>query len=399
MPVELLVGVLVFSVIVNATLFFYLSRRENVKLHWPDGLRGALDSVKPRPQVDDFATLRRRPVVGRGAFSHALVVATARPATAGAAAPAHTTIAGTLPPDLAEFLSHPAPLAPSDELASSPLAGPGAADGLLDAAAGTEPSILARMPALPDRSSELAQDPLTGVEGPSSWGRIMEIENARLLRYRRPVTVVMAEVEGLRRLAERLGEEPVDRILPAIAGALRREARSSDWVARVARGRFAAYLAETDEIQAINYVERLRLACEPWLSSAAVPLRLAIGWSSPTASSDLEFAFRRAEERMHADRRMPGKSPLPPRVSSAACRLSATREPRSRSVAGRARRSGPTCRNGQARRSSRTRNFSRRGNGHAIYRYCDGKRAPKTTQSYISGRRIERAMNRSRVCR
>jgi diguanylate cyclase (GGDEF)-like protein len=142
----------------------------------------------------------------------------------------------------------------------------------------------------------------------------MEIENARLLRYRRPVTVVMAEVEGLRRLAERLGDEPVDRLLPVIADAFRREARSSDWVARVGNGRFAAFLPETDEIQAINYVERIRIVCEPWLASSAVPLRLAIGWSSPGASSDLEFALERAEERMHADRRMPGKPIQPPRA-------------------------------------------------------------------------------------
>jgi diguanylate cyclase (GGDEF)-like protein len=160
----------------------------------------------------------------------------------------------------------------------------------------------------------MALDPLTGLEGPASWSRIVEIENARLLRYRRPVTVVMAEVEGLKRLAERLGDEPVDRLLPVIAGAFRREARSSDWVARVGHGRFAAFLPETDEIQAINYVERIRLVCEPWLTSSAVPLRLAIGWSSPTASSDIESALQRAEERMHLDRRMPGKSVQAPRV-------------------------------------------------------------------------------------
>jgi hypothetical protein len=129
--------------------------------------------------------------------------------------------------------------------------------------------------------------------------------------------VVVAEVEGLRRLAERLGDEPIERLLPVIADAFRREARASDWVARVGSGRFAAFLPETDEIQAINYVERIRMACEPWLASSAVPLRLAIGWSSPTASSDLESALARAEERMHADRRMPGKPVLPQGVAPA----------------------------------------------------------------------------------
>jgi hypothetical protein len=106
----------------------------------------------------------------------------------------------------------------------------------------------------------------------------------------------------------------VDRLLPVIADALRREARATDWVARIGDGRFAAFLPETDEIQAINYVERIRLVCEPWLASAAVPLWLAIGWSGPTAASDLEFALLRAEKRMHADRRIPGRSIQLPRV-------------------------------------------------------------------------------------
>jgi hypothetical protein len=129
--------------------------------------------------------------------------------------------------------------------------------------------------------------------------------------------VVLAEVEGLRRLSERLGQEPVERLLPVIGDVFRREARSSDWVARLGAGRFAVFLPETDEIQAINYVERIRVACEPWLTSSAVPLRLAVGWSSPGASSDIEHAIAQAEARMHSDRRAPGKSPQPPRPGPA----------------------------------------------------------------------------------
>jgi diguanylate cyclase (GGDEF)-like protein len=214
-----------------------------------------------------------------------------------------TPLSQTLPSDLADFLSRPATIAlnPDGMGLDSPAAGQAPMTGSGPATA--------RMP-VPSLGvpAGMALDPLTGLEGPASWSRIIETENARLLRYRRPVTVVVAEVEGLRRLAERLGEEPVERLLPVIADAFQREARSSDWVARIGAGRFAAFLPETDEIQAINYVERIRLVCEPWLASSAVPLRLAIGWSSPSASSDIEFALERAEERMHMDRRIPGKS-------------------------------------------------------------------------------------------
>jgi diguanylate cyclase (GGDEF)-like protein len=318
-PVELLVGVLLMSVAANAALLLWLSRSDHIKIRWPRDLLGAVGSPPARLPVQGLSAPRRRSLFvaespnRRGPAAEGSIPAPAAPTLPTARAP----LSQTLPPDLADFLSSPATIAPGAGGAgyrpfadgSAPVMGSGSSgrDG--------ESGIMARLPAGSSAvSTGLTLDSLTGLEGPASWSRIIEIENARLLRYRRPVTVVMVEVEGLRRLAERLGEDPVDRLLPVIADALRREARATDWVARIGDGRFAAFLPETDEIQAINYVERIRLVCEPWLASSAVPLWLAIGWSGPTASSDLEFALLRAEERMHADRRMPGRSIHLPRV-------------------------------------------------------------------------------------
>ena len=308
MPVELLIGVLFISVVVNAALLLWLSRADHVRIHWSHHLLPILDAFgRPEPPSSrDIPTVRRRALFvaaspnARGSDNCAGNGASAQFSSAGSMPTTRTPLSQTLPSDLADFLSRPATIA----LNPDGMAAPGPA--------------LARMPVLPHGiPAGMALDPLTGLEGPAGWARIIETENARLLRYRRPLTVVVAEVEGLRRLAERLGEEPVERLLPVIADAFRREARSSDWVARIGNGRFAAFLPETDEIQAINYVERIRLVCEPWLASSAVPLRLAIGWSSPSASSDIEYALERAEERMHLDRRVPGKSLPTQRVGPA----------------------------------------------------------------------------------
>jgi hypothetical protein len=62
-------------------------------------------------------------------------------------------------------------------------------------------------------------------------------------------------------------------------------------------------LPETDEVQAINYVERVRAECDRWLAAGAVSMRLAIGWASPAPGSDLRTATRIAEDRLNADRR------------------------------------------------------------------------------------------------
>jgi diguanylate cyclase (GGDEF)-like protein len=303
------------SVVANAALIFRLSRSAQVRVRWPH-LFGSRDSHRARsPQPEPPAPRRRSLFVAHSANhpEHAAAGPLAAAATPGLPA-ARVPLSRTLPPDLADFLSRPATIAPGAEGAGFARYGdgPDRRSGPSPAGRDEDGAVMALQASVV--SSGLTLDSLTGLEGPASWSRIIEIENARLMRYRRPVTVVMVEVEGLRRLAERLGDDPVDRLLPVIADALRREARATDWVARIGDGRFAAFLPETDEIQAINYVERIRLVCEPWLASAAVPLWLAIGWSGPTASSDLEYALLRAEERMHADRRMPGRSIQLPRV-------------------------------------------------------------------------------------
>lgn len=314
MPLELLVGLLLMSVAANAALIFGVSRSAQVRIRWPL-LFGGLETRGGGSPAPEPPAPRRRSLFVAQSLNHAerATSAPAASATPGLSA-VRVPLSRTLPPDLADLLSRPAAIAPGAEGAGFARYGDGPDRGSGPSPAGRDEDGAVMALRASVVSSGLTLDSLTGLEGPASWSRIIEIENARLMRYRRPVTVVMVEVEGLRRLAERLGGDPVDRLLPVIADALRREARATDWVARIGDGRFAAFLPETDEIQAINYVERIRLVCEPWLASAAVPLWLAIGWSGPTASSDLEFALLRAEERMHADRRMPGRSIQLPRV-------------------------------------------------------------------------------------
>jgi diguanylate cyclase (GGDEF)-like protein len=146
-------------------------------------------------------------------------------------------------------------------------------------------------------------DPLTGLSTLLSWERTLAEENARYVRYRRPVTVVVAEIDGLSRLVDRFGAEPARRVLPAVGDAMRRHARRTDQVAHVGGGRFLILMPETDEVAAINYVERVRVACERWLESGAVALHLAMGWASPTAVGEIDTALRAAEERMYVERR------------------------------------------------------------------------------------------------
>jgi GGDEF domain-containing protein len=114
---------------------------------------------------------------------------------------------------------------------------------------------------------------------------------------------VVAEIDGLDSLASVIGLGAADRLLAPIEAVMRRNTRATDVLARTARRRFAVLLPETDEIVAINYVERARSECDMWLETRGLAVRLAIGWAQPIAGGSLADALRLAHDRMNTDRR------------------------------------------------------------------------------------------------
>jgi diguanylate cyclase (GGDEF)-like protein len=141
------------------------------------------------------------------------------------------------------------------------------------------------------------------LESAAAWRGMLTLEAARVTRYGRPATIVIADLEGLDRLAARLGPESVERLLPAVAATLRREARSADRIARLASARFGILLPETGEVDAINWVERVRDSTDLWLEASAVSLRIAFGWAELGPDSDVEAVLEQARERLDAERR------------------------------------------------------------------------------------------------
>jgi diguanylate cyclase (GGDEF)-like protein len=144
---------------------------------------------------------------------------------------------------------------------------------------------------------------LTGLLDEPSFKEALAHEDAREQRYGRPATVVVFELDGLSKIVDRLGSNTGDRIEVALADTIARLARRADYVARLERGRYGVLLPETDEVAAINYVERIRRACELWLESGAIAMRLAIGWASTGGDVKLGAAIRTATDRMRIESR------------------------------------------------------------------------------------------------
>lgn len=156
---------------------------------------------------------------------------------------------------------------------------------------------------VPTARGARGRDRLTGMLDAAAFEEVMAQEDAREQRYGRPATVIVFELDGLAKLVDRLGSEPGDRIETALADTITRLARRADHVARLDRGRYAVLLPETDEVAAINYVERIRRACDLWLESGAIAMRLAIGWASTSGDAGLSGAIRVATDRMRQEQR------------------------------------------------------------------------------------------------
>ena len=178
-----------------------------------------------------------------------------------------------------------------------------ATPAMTDDTAAMETDAAPTLVSVPTARGARGRDSLTGMLDAAAFEEVMAQEDAREQRYGRPATVIVFELDGLTKLVDRLGPEPGDRIETALGDTIKRLARRADHVARLDRGRYAVLLPETDEVAAINYVERIRRACDLWLESGAIAMRLAIGWASTNGDAGLNGAIRVATDRMRLEQR------------------------------------------------------------------------------------------------
>ena len=103
-----------------------------------------------------------------------------------------------------------------------------------------------------------ASDELTGVASLDALDRRLRDEFERGRRYQLKFSLVLLDVDRLRDINARLGQDAGDRILAELGALLQREIRAPDFVARYGGDEFALILPETDESHGRQFVERLR---------------------------------------------------------------------------------------------------------------------------------------------
>ena len=124
-------------------------------------------------------------------------------------------------------------------------------------------------------------DALTGLLNRRAFLDRLGSDIARSLRYGRPLTLAMVDLDHFKRINDRFGHGVGDEVLVAFAGVCRTALRDADVVGRLGGEEFAVLLPETAIRRAASTAERLREAVE------ALRIPADGGPVAPTASIGL----------------------------------------------------------------------------------------------------------------
>jgi len=151
---------------------------------------------------------------------------------------------------------------------------------------------------------EARRDQLTGLPNRVAWNDALDAEGTRRARYRRPVVVMIIDVDHLKDANDRYGHEAGDELLVATAQVLRHALRNADMVARIGGDEFGVILPETQGLAMETVVRRIEEACAAWRGSLPeLRLSISVGWAAPEPFGDLRAALRAADSEMYRAKR------------------------------------------------------------------------------------------------
>jgi diguanylate cyclase (GGDEF)-like protein len=130
--------------------------------------------------------------------------------------------------------------------------------------------------------AEATRDGLTECLNRRGFDMAMDAEVSRAIRYARPMSLLLMDVDHLKAINDTRGHAGGDAALQEIAAALRQAGRPNDIAARFGGDEFALLVPETGIAGALKLAERIHAALRT-LSADGVPVTLSIGAATITA--------------------------------------------------------------------------------------------------------------------
>ena len=150
-------------------------------------------------------------------------------------------------------------------------------------------------------------DPLTGVYNRYALSEVVEKEASRALRYRRPIGVLMIDVNRFKEVNDRFGHAAGDKLLKHVAKVLSSTVRDSDYVVRYGGDEFLIMLLETNgETQIVRDRIIEEMASRPPVDSRidfTITLSIGIAFWKPEDNQSMEVVLSQADQSMYAEKR------------------------------------------------------------------------------------------------
>jgi two-component system cell cycle response regulator len=139
----------------------------------------------------------------------------------------------------------------------------------------------------------LFEDPLTGL----STRRFVLTQLAGLVsgarRHGRPLTIAIVDIDHFKAVNDRHGHAEGDRVLAAVAHAMREHLRAEDQIGRLGGEEFLVLLPETDARAANKAAEKMRA------NVAGTGVTISVGWAA-WDGDEADELLRRADDALYA---------------------------------------------------------------------------------------------------
>lgn len=154
-------------------------------------------------------------------------------------------------------------------------------------------------------ASEARTDHLTGLANRREFERVTEREVAVAERHDRRLSIMMIDLDNLKRINDRQGHSAGDNALRLVAQQLQRVVRASDVCARVGGDEFAVAMPETEVDRAREVASRLRRAVQHVGLSAksTEAVEVSIGIAAWHKGQDWQAVYSAADSDLYEDKR------------------------------------------------------------------------------------------------
>src|SRR5215218_5258326 len=144
-------------------------------------------------------------------------------------------------------------------------------------------------------------DGLTGLLNRPAFEELVDVELDRSRRSGRPLSVIVADIDGLAALNAERGHRTGDSTIKLTARDIRKWKRRIDSAGRIGGEEFALLLPEADERGAFLVAERLRRAAHRTFGDGPTPVTISFGVATyPGHGDECEVLMRAASRAMTA---------------------------------------------------------------------------------------------------